>query len=293
MKVSIYFSLWSYRGMISIVLILPVVDFGFIEILDMFEFVMENGWDEFVLGGDNGDDIVSVLVLFVSGDVLALFYIEVASDFGEEDSEWENNNTPCVVDDVPDAGDVFLDSDEFRTEINWYAFKNSLVGQCVLVECPEELKSFLVLWIVHDKALGAIQVVGTTGENVLDVDKVLNELAIDKIVLFELDFNIGDRESKSLVYNPEAKFSLLIQAIILQRDRFTQAHPFIVNGLIHPLHITVTIGASQQCDIKNHLIILINNNSFKIPVGKAYFSSSYNDILWVESDSGVDRIVVE
>lgn len=65
----------------SIILALNVIHFGLIEVLDVPELIVKNGGDEFVLGGDDGDDIVAVLVLFVFCDVLSFFYVQVTSYF--------------------------------------------------------------------------------------------------------------------------------------------------------------------------------------------------------------------
>lgn len=102
----------------SIILALDVINFGLIEVLDVPELIVKNSGDEFVLGGDDGDDIVAVLVLFVFCDILAFFDVEVTSYFGEEDSESNYNNTPGVVDDVPDAGTCLLHPDELRAQID-------------------------------------------------------------------------------------------------------------------------------------------------------------------------------
>jgi hypothetical protein len=65
----------------SIILTLDVINFGLIEVLDVSELIVKDSGDEFVLGGDDADDIVPVLVLFVFCDILSFFDVEVTSYF--------------------------------------------------------------------------------------------------------------------------------------------------------------------------------------------------------------------
>ena len=108
----------------------------FVEVLERFKLIMKDSVYELVLGGDDGDDIISVLVLLILSDTLTLFNVEETSDFGEEYSEGDNNNTPSVVDDIPDVGDGFLNPDKLRTELNGDSFENSLEVLVVAVDCP-------------------------------------------------------------------------------------------------------------------------------------------------------------
>jgi hypothetical protein len=63
--------------------------------------MVEYSGDEFVLGGYDGDDVVSVLVFLGVGDILSLLDVEVASDLGEKDAECHDKNTPGFIDDIP------------------------------------------------------------------------------------------------------------------------------------------------------------------------------------------------
>ena len=123
------------------------VDLGLVEVLDLLEFVIEDGGDEFVLSRNDGDNIVSVLVLFVDSDLFPLLDIEEASDLGEEDTEGDDNNTPGIVDDVPDVGAGFLDSNKLRTEVESDALVNSFRGEEIPVECPVVLSRVSILVI--------------------------------------------------------------------------------------------------------------------------------------------------
>ncbi len=99
----------------------------------MFELIIKDGSDQFVLGGDNSKDIVTVLVLIIFGDVFAFFDVEVPGDFVEKDSEGDDYDTPSVVDDIPNAWSVFLDSYELRTQGNLDSFEHSFGCQYKLI----------------------------------------------------------------------------------------------------------------------------------------------------------------
>jgi hypothetical protein len=81
----------------------------------MLKFIIKDSFDQFILGGDNSNDIITVLVLIIFSYFFAFFYVEVPGDFREEDSKGDNYDTPGVVDEIPNAWSVFLDSYKLRT----------------------------------------------------------------------------------------------------------------------------------------------------------------------------------
>lgn len=95
--------------------------------------------NQFILGGYDGDNIVSVLVFLVLGDILSFPHIKIPGDFAQEDSKGDNNNTPCVIDDIPYARNVFFDSYELRTQLDCQALEHCLHCVCVLIQGPIKL----------------------------------------------------------------------------------------------------------------------------------------------------------
>ncbi len=80
---------------------------------------------------------------------------------------------------------------ELVAQLNCQPFEHCLTRHSVLVEGPVELEAVLVVRVVIDEVLGAIQIVGATGIEVAEVEKLFNELVVDEVVLAEFDFDVG------------------------------------------------------------------------------------------------------
>lgn len=182
---------------------------------------MEDCVEEFVLGGNDGDDIITVLIFFVLGDSLALSDIEVTSDFGEENCKSDHNNTPGVVDNIPDVGDGFLDPDKFGAELNGDTFKNSFEVLVVTVDCPVGFRArfllLLFLLIFLDDSLRVINVVRSGREKLPEIVEGLLKLVLFQVVLDHFSLQVSHAQPEPTIYQSHTYFSLKLHSIISQR----------------------------------------------------------------------------
>lgn len=89
----------------------------------MLEFLVKDSGDELVLCVDDCNDIISVLIFFSLSDLFPLPDVQIAGNLRQEDTEGQHNDSPCVVDDIPDAWHLSLDPSEFACQFETHSFE--------------------------------------------------------------------------------------------------------------------------------------------------------------------------
>lgn len=114
----------------------------------MFQLIIKDSLDQLVLSWNNSHNIVSVFIFLISGDVFSFLDVQVSGDFGQEDCEGHHKDTPSVVDDVPNTGSVFLDSNKLWTQRDRNSLEHGLGGQHKLIQRPIELHALITIGII-------------------------------------------------------------------------------------------------------------------------------------------------
>ncbi len=111
---------------------------GFVKELNLLKFLIKDLIDEFILCGDDSNNIISVLILFSFNDFFPLLNIEIASDFGQEDTKRENDNSPGGVNDVPDSWGLLGNFDDLVCDLIGDSLEDGLCCGEGLITSPEE-----------------------------------------------------------------------------------------------------------------------------------------------------------
>jgi hypothetical protein len=158
----------------------------------MLQLIIKNCLDQLVLRRDNRHDIIAIFILLITGDIFSFFHVQVSGDFRQKDGECYHNDTPGVVDDVPNTRSVLLHPDKLWTQSNGYALKDSLRSQHKLIQRPIELHPLLTIGIIQNDTLGPVHIIDTIDVHVLNLQYFLNEIIPDEVNLSYLDLYIGD-----------------------------------------------------------------------------------------------------
>lgn len=111
---------------------------SFIKELNLLKFLIKDLINEFILCGDDNNNIISVLVLLSFDYFFPLLHIDISSDFGEKDTKRENNDTPCSIDDIPNSWGLFMYFNDFTCDLISNSLEDGFSCKWGLITSPQQ-----------------------------------------------------------------------------------------------------------------------------------------------------------